>query len=75
MQIVMSNSINLILSKAVLEIVLTVDLVLLKMGQFVSWLQSDHYTVRLFPLVAVLVSVKQLRNVHQTLEDSVILLS
>lgn len=75
MQIVMSNGINLILSKAVLEIVLTVDLVLLKMGQFVSWLQSDHYTVRLFPLVAVLVSVKQLRNVHQTLEDSVILLS
>ena len=38
MQIVMSNSINLILSKAVLEIVLAVDLVLLKMGQFVSWL-------------------------------------
>lgn len=67
MQIVMSNGINLILSKAVLEIVLTVDLVLLKMGQFVSWLQSDHYTVRLFPLVAVLVSVKQLSDVHQKL--------
>ena len=75
MQIVMSNSINLILSKTVLEIVLAVDLVLFKMGQFVSWLQSGHYTVRLFPLVAVLVFVKQLRNVHQTREDSVTLLS
>ena len=50
-------------------------LTLLKMGQFVSWLQSGHYTVRLFPLVAVLVFVKQLRNVHQTREDSVTLLS
>lgn len=75
MQIIMSNSINLILSRAVLEIVLTVDLVLFKMGQFMSWLLSGHHTVRLFPLVAVSVSVKQLRNVHQTLEDSVTLLS
>lgn len=75
MQIIMSNSINLILSRAVLEIVLTVGLVLFEMGQFMSWLQSRHHTVRLFPLVAVSVSVKQLRNVYQTLEDSVTLLS
>lgn len=63
MQIIMNNSINLILSRAVLETVLTVDLVLLKMGQFMSWLQCGHHTVRLFPLVAVSVSVKQLRSV------------
>ena len=75
MQIIMSNSINLILSRAVLEIVLTVGLVLFEMGQFMSWLQSRDHTVRLFPLVAVSVSVKQLRNVYQTLEDSVTLLS
>lgn len=58
-----------------MKLYVTVDLLLFKMGQFVPWLQSGHRTVRLFLLVAVLVSVKQLRNVHQILEDSVTLLS
>ena len=32
-----------------------------------SWLQSGHPMVSVFPLVAVIVSAKQLRNVPQTL--------
>ena len=32
-----------------------------------SWLQSGHHAVSIFPLVAVTVFIKQLRNVHQTL--------
>ena len=56
--------------------------VLLKMEQLMSWLQSGHHAVSFFPLVEVLVSAEQLRNVHQTLiylqggtKDSVTLLS
>ena len=63
----MSNSVNPILLRPVLGIVLAIDSILLKMEQFMSWLQSDHHAVSFFPLVAVTVSVKQLRNVHQTL--------
>ena len=37
------------------------------MQQLMSWLQSDHHTVRFFPLVAIIVSAKHIRNVHQTL--------
>ena len=63
----MSNSVNPILLRPVLGIVLAIDSVLLKMEQFMSWLQSGHHAVSFFPLVAITVSVKQLRSVHQTL--------
>ena len=63
----MSNSVNPILLKPVLGIVLAIDSELLKMEQLVSWLQSGHHAVGFFPLVAVTVSVKQLGNMYQTL--------
>ena len=61
----MSNNVNLILLRPVLEIVLAIDSVLLKIEQLMSWLQSGHHTVSFFLLVSV--SVKQLKNVYQTL--------
>ena len=63
----MSNNVNPILLRPVLGIVLAIDSVLLKMEQLMSWLQSGPHAVSFFPLGAVTVSVKQLRNVHQTL--------
>lgn len=69
MQNSMSININLILFKSVLGIVLAIDsgyytLIL----QLISWLQSGHHEVSFFsPLVAVTVSVKPLRDMHQTL--------
>ena len=48
-------------------IVQATDSVPPKMEQLMSWLQSGHHAVSFFPLVVVLVSAKQLRNVHQTL--------
>ena len=71
----MSDNVNPILLRPVRGIVLAIDPVLLKMEQLMSWLQSGHHAVSFFPLVAVIASVKQLRNVHQTLKDSVTLLS
>ena len=62
----MGNSVNPILLRPVLGIVLAIDSVLLKMEQFILWLQSVHHADGFFPLMAVTVSVKQLRNVHQT---------
>ena len=44
-----------------------IDSVLPKMEQLVSRLRSGHHAVSFFPLLVVLVSAKQLRNVHQTL--------
>ena len=69
---IMSISVNPILLRPVLGTVLAINSVLLKMEQLMSWL--PHHAVSFFPLVAVTVSVKQLKNVHQTLE-SVTLLS
>lgn len=63
----MNNSVNSILLRPVIGTVLAIDLVLLKMKQFVSWLQSGHYAFSFSPLLAVIVSAKQVRNVHQTL--------
>lgn len=60
----MSNGINPILLRPVLEIALAINSVLLKMEQFMAWLQSGQHAAGLFPLVAVIVSVKQLRNVY-----------
>ena len=54
----MGNNVNLILLSPVLGIVLAIDLVLLKMEQLMSWLQSGHHAVNFFPLVAFIVSVK-----------------
>ena len=60
--------INPILLRQVLGIVLATELVQLKMEQLISWLQSGYHAVRCaFPLVAVTVSVKQLKDGHQTL--------
>ena len=36
------------------------------MQQFMSWLQSGHHAVRFSPLVAIIVSAKHLRNMHET---------
>ena len=63
----MSNSVNPILLRPVLGIVLAIGSVLLKMEQLVSWLQSGHQALGFFPLVAVTVPVKQLGNMYQTL--------
>jgi len=63
----MSHRVNPILLRPVLGIVLAIGSVLLKMEQFMLWLQSAHHADGFFLLVAVIVSVKQLRNVHQTL--------
>ena len=41
----MSNSVNPILLRPVLGIVLPIDSVLLKMEQLMSWLQSGHHAV------------------------------
>ena len=71
----MSSSVNPILLRPVLGIVLATDSALLKKEQLMSWLQAGHHAVSFSPLVAVIVSVKRLRNVHQTLKNSVILLS
>ena len=73
--IIISNCVNPILLRPVLGIVLAIDLLLLKMEQLMSWLLSGHHAVSFFPLVAVTVSVKQLRNVYQILKDSVALLT
>ena len=51
-QIIMSNSVNPILLRVVLRIVLAINSVLLKMEQLMSWLQSDHDAVSFFLLVA-----------------------
>ena len=53
---IMSGHVNPILLRAVLRIVLAIDLALFKMEQPMSC-----------TLVAVIVSVKQLRNAYQTL--------
>ena len=63
----MSNNVDPILLSPVLRTVLAINLVLLKMEQLMSWLQSGHHAVSFFPLVGVTVSVKQLRIVCQTL--------
>ena len=60
----MSNSVNPTLSRPVLGIMQTIDSPVLKREPPVSWLQSGHHAVSIFLLVAVIVSVKQLRNVH-----------
>ena len=41
----MNNNVNPILLRPFLEIVLAVDSVLLKLRQFMSWLQSGHHAV------------------------------
>ena len=58
-QMIMSSSVNPILLRPVLGILLAINSVRLKMEQFMSWLQSDHDAVSFFLLVAVRVSIKQ----------------
>ena len=50
--IIMNNSVNPILLRPVHGIVLAINSVLLKMEQFMSWLQSDCDAVSFFLLVA-----------------------
>ena len=73
-QIIKSSSVNSLILRPVLRIVLGMDLVMLRMEQLTPWLQSVHHAVSFFPQVIVSVSAKQLKNVHQTLKDSVSLL-
>ena len=49
-QIIMSNSINLILLRPSSGIVLAIDSVLLKLEQLISWLLSGHHAISFFPL-------------------------
>ena len=69
-QIIMNNSVNPILLRPVLGILLAIKSVRLKMEQFMSWLQSDHDAVSFFLLVAVRVSIRQLKAMRKTLKDS-----
>ena len=72
--IIMSNSVNSILLRPFIGTVLAIDSVLLERKQFMSWLQSGHYVFSFFLLLAVMVSAKQVRNMHQTLSlcDSIV---
>ena len=69
-QIIMNNSVNPVLLRPVLGILLAINSVRLKMEQFMSWLQSDHDAVSFFLLVAARVSITQLKAIHKTLKDS-----
>jgi len=69
-QIIMNNSVNPVLLRPVLGILLAIKSVRLKMEQFMSWLQSDHDAVSSFLLVAVRVSIRQLKAMRKTLKDS-----
>lgn len=63
----MSNRVNPTLLRPVTGTVLTIDSGLLKMEQLMSSLQSGHHSVSFSPLMDVIVSVEQFKNVHQTL--------
>lgn len=65
--IIVSSSVNPLLLRAVLGIVLATESALLKLKQPMSWLQSAHHAGSFSPLLAVRVCVKQLRSVHLTL--------
>ena len=56
--IILSNSVNPILLRPVLGIVVAIDSVPHKMEQLMSQLQSGHHAGNFFPLVAAIVSVK-----------------
>jgi len=74
-QSIKSSSVNSLILRPVLRTVLGMDSVMLRMEQLTPWLQSVHHAVSFCPQVVVSVSAKQLKNVHQTLKDSVSLLS
>lgn len=65
----MSNHVHLVLLRSVLGIMLTIDSVLLETEGGASGMAAVwHHTVSFFsPLVAVMVAVKQLKNMHQML--------
>lgn len=63
-QIVMSSSVDPILLRAVFGMLLTIDSFVLKMEQLISQLQSVHHAGGVSLLVAVIIPVKQLRNVY-----------
>ena len=73
-QIIMSNNVNPILLRPVLGIMLIIDSILLKVEQLMSQLQSGHHAISFSPLMAVRVSVKQLKSVYQILQNSMTLL-
>ena len=58
-KMIMSNNVNPILLRPVLGILLAIDSVLLRMKQLMSWLQSGYHALNFFPVVAVIVSIKQ----------------
>ena len=57
-QIIMSSSVNPVVLRPVLGIVLARDSVLLKMEQLKSWLLSGHPAVSFFPVMTVTESVQ-----------------
>lgn len=66
---IMSNSVNPVLLGPVLRTMLAIDTVFLELEQFMLQIQSSHHHVLSFsPLVLLITSVKQLRNLHQTTE-------
>ena len=66
---IMSNRVNPILLGPGLRTVLAIDTVFLELEQFMLQIQSGHHHVlSSFPLVLLIISVKQLRNLHQTTE-------
>lgn len=65
---IMSNSVNPILLGPVLRTVLAIDTVFLELEQFMLQLQSSDHVLSFSPLVLLTMSVKQLRNLHQTTE-------
>ena len=67
--------VNPILLRPFLVIVLATDSVLFKKEQLCHSYSLVIMQLFLFPLVAVMVSVKQLKNVHQTWKGSVTLLN
>ena len=63
----MSGSAHLILLKPDLGTVFAISSGLLKMEQFMPWLQSDRHAVSFFPLMAVTCLLKKVRNAYQIL--------
>lgn len=63
----MNSNVHPILLRPVLGTVLAIHSALFRIELILLWMQSGHHTVSIFLLVAVTVSVKQFRNMHQTL--------
>lgn len=70
----MSNSVNPILLRPVLEIVLAIDSALLKMELLIPWLQSGHQAISYFPSCGSCTICKTTQKCVSDIKDSVTLL-